>query len=265
MNPRRNDRSQDTAALSTRAALNIAQGNFDLAGWVGEHLALTPRSRWLDLACGTGQLSLQALAGAGGRIARFVGVDISFQSLQRLSEAAAKAELAVEVHAMPMEELADPEVLPELRDLTHITSAYGLYYAHDAQALLRALCDRLTPDGMIAVVGPAAGNNREWFDLLRQAGAEIPPWVREVGETFPQQHVLPVARDCFERHRTYSATNRVILTSAAQLRSYWRSNIYYRPERDDRVCRAIEDRFRSHATFRITKKIGMIGMWRPKR
>jgi SAM-dependent methyltransferase len=258
-----NDRSQSAAALEVRAGVNTSRGTFDLAAHLAKELALQPHSRWLDLGCGTGAVLLPCAAPLRPP-GECVAIDISAESLARLDEQAAARGLPVRTLRMEMDALADPAAHPELRGFTHASAAYSLYYAADPAGLLDAVAGRMTPDGRMVVAAPAPGNNEEWFALLDEAGAPVPPWIRALDPTFLPGVVEPRARQRFARVHVTHAENVVTFPSAAELDAYWRSNIYFSADASPRVEAAIARRFAEQGTFRITKRVGVVRMEGPR-
>lgn len=252
-----NDRSQATDALATRHRLNAQRGSLDLVAWLGSRLKLEPGSRWLDLGCGRGDQLVRLGASTPG-IARLVGMDISAGSLGALRDAARARGLEVEAIEGEMELLAQVEALPSLTGLTHITSVYALYYAEQLRALMAGMRRRLVPGGRVVVVGPAPGNNAEWFGLLRDAGVRLPARIVRVSEGFVYGELVPAAEASGFGVAVEETSNPVVIPSAAELVAYWRSNIYHDPARDAEVVRAIERWFDRSPAFTITKKIALV-------
>ncbi len=256
------NRSEDTRGLEARASTN-QQGDFDLGAWIERHLALGARDRLLDLGAGTG-VQLMRYARTVGPSGSCAALDVSGPSLELLAERARAAGLDVHTVHLDMDALTDPDAAPELRGLTHVVAAWALYYSRDTPALLEALARRLTPEGVMVVVGPAKGNNTAWYQLLREAGMEIPEAILGVSETFHDEVVLPAARRLFAAVRCEDAENHVRFASAAELLRYWRSNIYFDPAADARVTRVIEARFADGGSFEIAKLFTLLRMERPR-
>jgi SAM-dependent methyltransferase len=259
--PAGNELSQDAAALDTRTSVNDSRGSFDLPAWIAAHLELGRESRLLDIGCGTGKVLARYAHGLRPPGA-CTAVDISEESLARLAEEASRLGIPLTTRCLDMQRLAtDAEA--DVRDLTHVTSVYSLYYASDAAALVRSLPRRLVADGTVVVVAPAPGNNAEWFGLLQSAGVAIPEWIRLLGERFLAREVAPAAESSFRESYTVHEESVVRFSAPEQVEEYWRSNIYYDASASDRVSRAIGEHFRREDEFRITKRIGLVRMRNP--
>lgn len=251
------DRSQGTRALDARSAANSV-GAFDLADWVAPALGLLPDSRLLDVGAGTGHLLAPLLR---RQPCEAIALDSSAASLDSLRERCPDARTV----CAEMEALADPGFEPDLTGLTHAISAYALYYARDARAVLAALADRLTDDGVIVVVGPAPGNNAAWYALLREADATLSPGLLAVSESFMPGVVRPFAEAGFAEVEMAEAENPVAFESAEALVAYWRSTIYHDARLDGAVEALARDHIERHGAFQNVKRIARIAMRGPIR
>lgn len=257
-----NARSEDTAALKTRLRLNRGRGRFRLGSWIAERVGLDCESRLLDVGCGSGETLLDfstAIDDTGLRC----GVDASPESVLAAADAARARGMALSLYEMEMDELAEERARPELSDLTHITSVYALYYSTNAGRLIGALARRLRREGRLTVVGPAPGNNTEWFGFLDDHGVAVPEQVRAVSESFPGE-VLTAANRAFHEVTAHVELNRVALRSAGELCDYWRANVYHNSADDARFDEAARDWFAFHREFPITKRIGLTQCQRPR-
>lgn len=149
--------------------------------------ALAEGERVLDVACGTGIVTLRA-AEAVGRSGRVVGTDISEEMLRRAAATARAAGLEqVELRRMEAEELAFPDA-----SFDAVLCALGLMYVTDAPRALREARRVLRPGGRyVAAV---------WGERARCGWAEIFPIVdrRVASEVCPLFFQLGTA-DVLER------------------------------------------------------------------
>jgi SAM-dependent methyltransferase len=130
--------------------------------------ALAPGERVLDLACGTGLVTLPAAraVGPGGQV---MGVDIADRMVEALCQQAAEAQLPqVTAKRMDAEQLALPDGSVDV-----VLCALGLMYLPDPQQALREIKRVLRPGGrtVLAVWGERARCG--WAPLFGIVDAEV--------------------------------------------------------------------------------------------
>lgn len=250
--------SEDTDALLVRQRLNGSHGRFDLSSFVATHASIGADARILDLGAGTGSLLLPHIRASEG--ASYCALDRSPSSLARLERDAFTAGLDVATICADMDALLDPEFAPDLADLSHVLAIYSLYYSRQALALLRALPKRLKLDGCVVIVGPAPGNNLEWFELLTRARVPLSGALLDISEKFFPDVVEPFAHKHFGHVVVKDAENPVVVGSPSELMAYWRSNTYHEPEYDQSIEDAASAAFQ-RGSFVITKRIRLVRMY----
>ncbi len=251
-----NRRSEGTEPLLLRQALNQGSGVLDLGKFIAEHARFSMDSAVLDVGAGAGEPILSCIRAAG--IRRYRALDCSPSSLGHLEEAARVHGITVDAVTAEMDALASANFRPDWSGLSHITAVYSLYYSRQADTLLAGLRQRLASGGSLVVVGPAPGNNREWFDFLSSAGVPLSDGLRSVSESFFPDVVQPFAERNFEESSCFDAENPVTLNSVETLEQYWRSNIYHDAGFDDAVRSAAMEMFRNQPVFTITKRIRLL-------
>lgn len=133
-----------------------------------ELAALEPGEHVLDLACGTGLVSLPA-ARAVGPSGRLVGTDISARMVERASEEAHRQGLSHAVfERMGAEELDLPD-----RTFDVVLCALGLMYLPDARAGLREMWRVLAPGGRAVAAVWGARNRCGWADIFPIVDARV--------------------------------------------------------------------------------------------
>ncbi|MBC7601446.1 MAG: methyltransferase domain-containing protein [Ramlibacter sp.] len=133
-----------------------------------ESAALLPGERVLDLACGTGLVTLPA-ARAVGASGQVIGGDISDRMVDALRDRAAEAGLEqVAAARMDAEQLALPD-----RSVDVVLCALGLMYLPDPEQALREIKRVLRPGGrtVLAVWGERARCG--WAPLFGVVDAEV--------------------------------------------------------------------------------------------
>jgi hypothetical protein len=107
--------------------------------------------------------------------------------------------------------------------------------------------------------GTGRGNNRQWFEFLRQAGASVPGAITTVSEFF-EREVLPFAIRNFATTHYTSVDNTVEFRSAQEIDLYWRSNIYFDPGAEDRVHAAATRVCRERGALANRKRVSLVHM-----
>jgi SAM-dependent methyltransferase len=182
----------------------------ELAPWLAEHLQLTPRSRVLDLAAGTGQLA-RILTG------RVVAVEPAAAMRAVLAERVPTAEV--------LEGVAERIPLPDASvDATVVGNAFHWFDGPSATAELARV---IRPGGGLAVVwniglvsDPPARELQAFVDDLRESAGHAPrlPW-RDALDASPD--FVPLADHAFEHRRTLDReTFAAYLTSLAMVSAH---------------------------------------------
>lgn len=187
---RRNIASE--AELDARAAREAAESFESAAAKLrklirrfGGHLPINPRLRYLDMGCGTGEVTLALARMGAGRI---TGVDSLARSIETARTHAARLDVAnarfvcEDIHAWTPEEKYD--VLLSFDAFEHIAAP---------RALLEKMKQLLAPRGLAAIsFGPlfhSPFGDHMWDFFHVQL-----PWR---GVLFSEQAILRVRRECF--------------------------------------------------------------------
>ena len=152
---------------------------------VVEALAIGPRTRFLDIACGTGGVALRA-ARAGADV---TGMDISGDQLAKARRAAAEEGLAIRFDEGDCQELpyADAE-------FGAVASVFGVVFAPDHERAAAELARVCRPGGRLALTAWPAD---DWTETHARAGrtfvedADAREWANE-------EHVRRLLGDAFE-------------------------------------------------------------------
>jgi SAM-dependent methyltransferase len=178
--------------------------DFDLPFWRGLVQELRPR-RMLELACGTGRLSVpMAAVGAGARDGfELVGIDSSETFLARaravLADQPEGVRAAVRLERGDMRDFA-LEGAFDLIAIPFNALAY-LYTAEDRLAALRTARRHLAPGGRLAfdLLAPR-------LDYLAEALHPFPPMRLDVDFELPEAGVARFMRTCVDRYEAGTQT-----------------------------------------------------------
>ncbi len=126
-----------------------------------------PGKRWLDVACGTGELAL--LAAATG--AEVVGADLSPPLVETARRQAAERDIEITF------EVGDAEALPyEKASFDIVTSSVGAIFAPDHRAVASQLARVCRPGGELALTAwTSEGEEDEFFRIIGSYAPPPPP------------------------------------------------------------------------------------------
>lgn len=141
---------------------------------------LAPGARVLDVACGTGLVSLR-VAEAIGTAGRMVGTDISGEMVRVAREEAERRGIAnAEFHQMDAEQLTLPDATFDVA-----LCALGLMYVPDVIGALREMRRVLVPGGTAAVAVWGRRQHCGWapiFEIIdRRVRSEVCPMFFQLG------------------------------------------------------------------------------------
>jgi ubiquinone/menaquinone biosynthesis C-methylase UbiE len=196
-------------AWSAGAFEEVAPSIADVHAGLVEALAPQPGERWLDIACGAGNVS--ELAAAAG--ARVTGIDIAPRLIAVATERAEAAGHDIEYRVGDAEHLDVPD---ESVDVA--VSSFGLIFAPDHDAVARELRRVLVPGGRLAF--SAWTPEGTIGDLFRMLGPFQPPPPPGAGVPLAwgdEQHVRDELADAFD----LTFERRVSRAEEASLDEFW--------------------------------------------
>jgi SAM-dependent methyltransferase len=132
-----------------------------------EKLAPEPGDRWLDLACGTGAVSERA-AIAGAEV---TGIDLAPALIETAKERAASVDLNIDYAVGDVEQLDLPDA-----SFAKVSSACGVMFAPDHEAVARELARVTAPGGRIALANwTPTGGLAKMFKVMAAYQPAPPP------------------------------------------------------------------------------------------
>lgn len=146
-------------------------------------------ARLVDVGCGTGFATLAALQ-RFPTLRHVTGVDISAGMVDRFREKLATS-TGVDVQCQVADVLA-MDVPAGDADL--VLSSMMLHWIEDRAGAVRAMARALRPGGVLALVAPGPGHDREYVDVLRDVRPPVPQRMIDV---FAAAQVMP---DALEQH-----------------------------------------------------------------
>ena len=141
---------------------------------------IQPGDRVLDVACGTGLVTLPAAVATGPR-GYVLATDISAEMVKSVADEAARRGLT-QVHTQRM--AAEETVSPD-QPFDIVLCALGLMYVTDPQAVTRALHGALRPGGRCVVAVWGARKDCGWAEIFpiveRRVASEVCPLFFQLG------------------------------------------------------------------------------------
>ena len=239
--------SQITSQLKTRIDTNKKFGSIDLDKWLLERLSIKKGYNVLDVGCGTGNHIIKiAEAFPDGN---YYGIDISKSSIKDAIEKSTQKNLKIKFICG---DAAEASVFQNnFFDL--IISIYALYYVKDPQKTLDVLKSKLKSTGKIAVMSPYKGNNEEWYSFL-SSFMKIQQEIESIANNFMDRIVLPFAKTNFVKIESIHFENKITIPSLEDLKKYWESNVYHKPEFDREFEMHAKEFFKENEKFVLTKR-----------
>jgi ubiquinone/menaquinone biosynthesis C-methylase UbiE len=245
--------SQITSQLKARISTNKKFGSIDLDEWLFERLNIKKGYNVLDVGCGTGNhiIKIAEIFPEGN----YYGIDISRDSIKEAIEKSARKNLKIKFIC---NDASDVSVLQDgFFDL--ILSVYALYYVKNPQKTLAVLKTKLKGNGSIAVMSPYKRNNSEWYSFL-SSFMKIPQEIESVANSFMDNEVLPFSKANFSDIKSFYFENKITIPSFRDLKNYWVSNIYHKPEFDTEFEKHAMDFFKKNEKFTLTKRALLVIM-----
>ena len=140
-----------------------------------------------------------------------------------------------------------------------IISIYALYYVKDPKKTLAIFKTKIKDTGKIAVMSPYKGNNEEWYSFL-SSFMKIPQEIESIANNFMDNEILPFAKVNFADIRSFNFENKIAIPSFEDLKNYWVSNVYQKPEFDREFERCAIDFFKKNEKFILTKRALLVIM-----
>jgi SAM-dependent methyltransferase len=188
---------------------NVAAGLADAHEAILEAVAPVEEARWLDVACGTGELAVMAAA----RGAEVVGVDFSPALIETAGRNAEAAGRAIDFRVGDAEALDVPDASFDI-----VTSTCGAMFAPDQEATASELGRVAKPGGRLAMVNwTLEGGVGELFALMKPFMPPPPEGVPSPFEWGRREWVEELLGDDYE----LDIDERVSMFSAPSGEDYW--------------------------------------------
>lgn len=242
----------DASALSKRIHAHEEFGSNDLNKWIFSNIELTQGLSILDLGCGTGKQTIQ-MAEEIGDDGHVTAVDISNKALLILSTRVKDLGLEKRVNHIC---IGLDEIDKYFREVefNRVLSSYSLYYAQDAQKVIRDVKNILKPSGIFFFCGPTKNNNYELkqfhYDLKHEqvpseTGAAL--FMEKMGQHF--------THEIFGNLEFFNFENPLNFNSPEALYNYWSSYNLYEPELDSVFKKAADVHFQHNKSFKTVKRV----------
>jgi ubiquinone/menaquinone biosynthesis C-methylase UbiE len=242
----------DADALDQRIESHDKFGSKDLNHWIFKNIKLSKGLSVLDLGCGTGKqsISIARTIGKGGSV---FSVDLSQEALDLLMEKARSNRLDSRIKTICCDH-DDIQSTLENDQFDRVISSYSIYYASDAEYIIRSIWNKLKSGGILFYCGPSLENNKELKDFHysilgkneeRVAGASI--FMEGVGKD--------KTIEIFDKVDIKTFENILRFDSAQALYDYWSSYNLYDKSIDTRFNTAAQEYFKSNKVFETVKRV----------
>ncbi len=255
-------RAQAAKLLEKRIAENVRGQRINLVQWIFKSLRVKTGWNVLELCCGTGSQTLQLLelVGASGRV---IAVDVSSKALEKLRSKVSD-ELSKRLTTVESKMESFPVALKKLKNIPPsfdlVFCAYGLYYSEYPEKTLQDALKWLKAKGRVAIIGPYRSNNAPLFELLCQAGVEIPPFVKYTSQDFMEHTVIPWAIGLFRKITLYTVVNHITWSHPKDIINYWKNSTFYEDAKLSAVKQKVYYHFQYSCEFTNEKWIMIVEM-----
>lgn len=253
-------KARSAKLLDERVGQNVASQEINLVDWIFKRFQPGSGSKVLELCCGTGMQTrrLIEMVGSTGCV---VGLDISKEALEKVQNSIPE-EKKSRLHLIHNDMAAIREALRGvlLKDCTFdaVFCAYGLYYSSDVHSTLAQIKECIHPHGRVVIVGPFGPNNKPLFNLLKEAGMEIPAYVKWTSTDFMFTEVVPWCTLHFESLHINTCVNRVKWENMDSVMKYWENSTFYDMAYRDEVARLLSGHFEEQSSFTNEKWVMMV-------
>lgn len=207
--------------LADRIRAHKLFANFDVADWIDEFLARTPRRHVLDLGCGDGNhfpLYLEHVGGEG----TVTGLDREPQLLERARKAHPGAANLTLVAATMDERLPFPD---ERFDLAF--SNFAIYNARSPLFTLRELRRVLQPGGELVLIGPTRANAFELYEYNQRLTGTPIDEITLVRTDRLRAEILPLAVEVFGTVEEHVLNSRLTFPTREEFLRYFTATMLY--------------------------------------
>ena len=248
-NPPFKEVSTSKEALDVRLKTNKnAEKDFD--EWA---LNLLPKlyfkANILDLGCGMGKQA-NLFAEFLGRDTNIFALDVSKESLNAFGKAYC---------ALPKLKLINDsfENFPTYINSTKeffdlIYSFYALYYASDLEKVISLAYRYLKTNGILWVVAPYRGTNKEVFDIIRKFYS-IDQSVSYSIEIFYKDIVILSEKFGFRNIKINQLKNKIHFMNKEEVLKYLRNTTFYNKKYEGEIIEELKKRFQASKVFTLSK------------
>lgn len=131
----------------------------------------------LDVGCGTGFAAIAMIERFGVRAV--TGVDVSAQMLERMREKLdAYPRVTADLHVADIQRMPVPDAAHDC-----VLASMALHWFSDRADAIRAMGRAVAPGGIVGLVAPGPGHDREYVTVLQSVVPPVPPPVIDIFST----------------------------------------------------------------------------------
>jgi len=229
-----------------------SQASRDFDEWCVRQFPFLPLpSRVMDLGSGTGKQT-RLYGNLMSPNSEMVALDVAEQSLELLKDTYEGVAPLKTIRADFDQLDLHPNLETQSFDLIH--AAYALYYTKNLPQTIRSLYKLLKPGGILWVIAPYHGTNKEFLDILRPLH-EVEAFMDYVFDRFHRDVIRQGELVGFKELKPALFRNKVYFPDSEAFMKYLRNSLFYRPGHDEAIIEGVKKVCEAQGRFAVSKNV----------